>query len=204
VLSTTGPSEPPVEAVTAPAEPARPQPRPQPQRTAQPRTPPREPVRVEPVRRRPPPRVVDSRRPTAQEQRARRAAAAQAAAQRAEAAAAARGAQRAATTTGGRTGAPGGRTGGGGNPADYLSLVRAELLRRHFYPPDAQTRGEQGVATVRMTIGGNGRVGSHAIVRGSGSRSLDLAVAQIMGRVSVPPPPNGSLTVTVPIRWILR
>jgi protein TonB len=211
VMTTTGLSEPPIEAIAQP-EPARAAPQPEPQpRVAQ--TPPQ--PRREPVRRPPEPvretraerieraerarRAVEARRQVEAQRAAREAqrARAQAAAQR-------RGTPEGRGRPGGVTGTPGGSTGGGQTTADYLALVRAELMRRRVYPPDALARGEQGVVTVRLTIIGSGRVGGHSILRGSGSRSIDASVAQMMSRISLPAPPNGSLTVTVPIRFSIN
>jgi TonB family protein len=87
--------------------------------------------------------------------------------------------------------------------ANYGALLRAEIMRRRVYPPEAASRGDQGTVMARVTIGPGGTATSHAVVRGSGIASFDQAVPQIMARLSLLPPPGGSYTATVAIRFAL-
>ncbi len=80
----------------------------------------------------------------------------------------------------------------------YRALVMAELNRRKFYPPGAR---EHGVVFVTFSVSSSGRVSSSHISRSSGVSALDGAVLQMMRSVSLPPPPDGSLSGTAPIRF---
>src|SRR5262249_16537212 len=88
--------------------------------------------------------------------------------------------------------------------ANYRGLVIAELNRHKRYPEAARSAKPQGVAIVSFTIGRSGRVTSHSIVRSSGNSILDNAVHQMMGAVSLPPPPGGSFHASAPISFAIR
>lgn len=59
-----------------------------------------------------------------------------------------------------------------------------------------------GSATLTFTVEANGRIVSPHIVRSSGSAAVDRAVLSIPRRIGrLPPPPNGRISVRVPVRF---
>lgn len=94
------------------------------------------------------------------------------------------------------------------SPERWQSQLFAHLNRYKQYPAQARSRREQGVAYVRFTIDGSGRIVSSTIVQSSGSAALDAAVSDLMRSASpVPPPPSelGSpLSLTAPIEFTIR
>jgi protein TonB len=77
------------------------------------------------------------------------------------------------------------------------------------YPSEAQSRREQGVATVSFSVDRNGRVLSRHLVRSSGSSALDQEVLAMVMRAqplpSFPPAMSQSvIRLSVPIRFSLR
>ncbi len=92
---------------------------------------------------------------------------------------------------------------------NWKSLLLAQLERHKRYPPEAQSRGEQGVAQIAFSIDRRGRVHSPHIVRSSGSNLLDRATMSLVERAQpLPPPPpeipGTQIAITVPIRYNIR
>jgi periplasmic protein TonB len=113
-----------------------------------------------------------------------------------QAAAPARVASRAGTDTGhGETGAASGAV----SAADYGSLVSAEIRRHTHYPESASPA--TGTVVLSFTIGAAGRVTSNNIVQSSGNGVLDGAARQTLSELSLPPPPGGRFTRTVPLHF---
>jgi protein TonB len=78
------------------------------------------------------------------------------------------------------------------------------------YPADALARGEQGTVLAQLTVDADGRVSGCAIVRSSGSRSLDDATCSIVERRARFDPARdaegravASTYVTPPVVWRL-
>jgi protein TonB len=93
--------------------------------------------------------------------------------------------------------------------ANWRDLVVARLQQAKRYPADAQSRREQGVATLSFSVDRNGRVLSRSIVRGSGSAALDQEVLAMIERAQPLPsfPPamtQATIQLIVPIRFSLR
>jgi protein TonB len=88
-------------------------------------------------------------------------------------------------------------------PANWQSLLMAHLERRKRYPSDARERGARGIAYVRFTIDGAGKVLSASLVQSSGFVDLDQEVVALVHRASpVPaPPPGATRTITVPVNF---
>jgi protein TonB len=85
----------------------------------------------------------------------------------------------------------------------------AHLARFKRFPPAAQRRGEQGVVTMRLTLGRGGAVLSMAIVRGSGYADLDGEAQAWMVRAQPLPPFPPEITaqqmeIVVPLHFTLR
>jgi protein TonB len=94
------------------------------------------------------------------------------------------------------------------DPSWQASLVR-QLQRFKRYPPEAQSRNEQGIVLLGFTLDRNGHVLAHSIARSSGYADLDNEVmAMIMRAQPLPPFPASmsqpQIDLTVPIRFSLR
>ena len=119
-------------------------------------------------------------------------------------------ARAAASATPGRAGASGAvATGGSAAVSSYRARVLAHLSRYKTYPPEAQSRGITGVATVRFALASDGRVLSAALARGSGASVLDdSAVAMVRRASPFPPfPPDlnrARLDFAAPVRFEMR
>jgi protein TonB len=83
-------------------------------------------------------------------------------------------------------------------------LLSAEIGRHKVYPEAARERGATGAVGVRLTVGPNGRIISHAVTRSSGDSDLDAAVGAMMAAVEAPPPPGGLFVGNIVIRFDLR
>jgi protein TonB len=86
---------------------------------------------------------------------------------------------------------------------------RAAIAALQAYPPEAQSRHEQGVVLLGFTLDRNGHVLAHNIARSSGYADLDNEVMAMIVRAQPLPPFPASMTqpridLTVPIRFSLR
>jgi len=93
-------------------------------------------------------------------------------------------------------------------PSWQTSLVR-QIQRYKRYPPQAQTRNEQGVVLLGFSLDRDGRVLAHRIVQSSGYVDLDNEVMEMIMRAEPLPPfpesmPQARLDLTVPIRFSLH
>jgi protein TonB len=102
---------------------------------------------------------------------------------------------------------------GAANRADALpnwkSALVARLERYKRYPPEAQARGEHGVAQLAFDVDRGGHVHDARIARSSGSAALDRATLELIGRAQpLPPPPpevhGARIAIVVPIRYSAR
>jgi protein TonB len=92
---------------------------------------------------------------------------------------------------------------------NWKSQLVARLERYKQYPPQAQSRGEQGVAQLAFSVDRSGGVHHARIVRSSGSSLLDEATLALVGRAApLPPPPleisGAQIAIVVPIRYSMR
>jgi protein TonB len=88
--------------------------------------------------------------------------------------------------------------------ADWIRQVTRTIAAKQTYPKAAQVRGEEGTAKVKIYVAASGAVERAELVVPSGSTSLDREALALPSRTgSVPPPPGGATTVTVPITWKL-
>lgn len=88
--------------------------------------------------------------------------------------------------------------------ADWIRQVTRTIAAKQTYPKAAQARGEEGTAKVKIYVAASGMVERAELVTASGSTSLDREALALPSRTgSVPPPPGGATTVTVPITWKL-
>jgi protein TonB len=92
---------------------------------------------------------------------------------------------------------------------NWKSELVARLERYKRYPPEAQSRGEQGVAQLAFSIDRSGGVHRAHIARSSGSSLLDSATLAMLERAApLPPPPpelsGAQIAISVPIRYDMR
>ena len=91
----------------------------------------------------------------------------------------------------------------------WESALVARLERFKRYPPEAQSRGESGIAQLAFSIDRSGGVHRAHIIRSSGSSLLDRETLALPGRASpMPPPPpevrGAQIPIVVPIRYNAR
>ncbi|HEY6022756.1 MAG TPA: energy transducer TonB [Pseudolabrys sp.] len=92
---------------------------------------------------------------------------------------------------------------------NWKSALVARLERYKRYPPEAQSRGEYGVAQLAFSVDRSGAVHHAHVVRSSGSTVLDRETVALAERASPMPPPPAEITgaqipITVPIRYNVR
>lgn len=88
--------------------------------------------------------------------------------------------------------------------ADWIKAVTRTIASKQTYPKAAQARGEQGTAKVKIYVAASGAVERAELIAPSGSTVLDREALALPSRTgSVPPPPGGATSVTVPITWKL-
>lgn len=92
---------------------------------------------------------------------------------------------------------------------NWKSALVAQLERNKRYPPEAQPRGDHGVAQLAFSVDRNGGVHGARIVRSSGSALLDRAAVELVERAApMPPPPpevaGAQIAIVVPIRYNSR
>lgn len=84
-----------------------------------------------------------------------------------------------------------------------LQVARA-IAAKQTYPRTAQMRGEEGTAKVKIFISASGAVERTELVAPSGSSTLDKEALALPARAgTLPAPPAGATSVTVPITWKL-
>ena len=91
----------------------------------------------------------------------------------------------------------------------WESEVLARLERFKRYPRRARLRHQEGVATLRFTVGPRGEVLDYALQRSSGVKALDEETLALIERAKpMPPLPAGigrdHVELVVPIRYVLR
>jgi periplasmic protein TonB len=92
---------------------------------------------------------------------------------------------------------------------NWKSALVARLERYKRYPPEAQSRGEAGVARLAFSVDRSGGVHNARIVRSSGSSLLDHEALTLPDRAApLPPPPpdvvGAQIPIEVPIRYNTR
>ena len=88
--------------------------------------------------------------------------------------------------------------------ADWNKQVARIIASKQSYPRVAQMRGEEGTARVKIYVGADGAVQRSELVGGSGSPTLDKEAIALPSRIgTLPAPPGGATSVTVPFTWKL-
>jgi protein TonB len=91
--------------------------------------------------------------------------------------------------------------------ATWKSQLITILEHNKRYPPEARSRGEQGVTRLAFRIDRDGRLVSSRVVASSGSAALDAETLALMQRAQPFPPPPPELAgteMTVPLRFSIR
>ena len=91
----------------------------------------------------------------------------------------------------------------------WKSALVSRLERAKRYPPQAQARGEHGVAQLAFSVDRSGGVHNARIVRSSGSNLLDEATLELLKHAApLPAPPpelaGAQIAIQVPIRYDIR
>jgi protein TonB len=92
---------------------------------------------------------------------------------------------------------------------NWKSQLVAQLERNKRYPPEAQSRGEKGIAQLAFNVDRSGGVHNARITRSSGSSLLDQATLALVTRAAPLPPPPPEITgsqipISVPIHYNMR
>ena len=88
--------------------------------------------------------------------------------------------------------------------SSYGAIISAAINARKFYPPAAREEGASGSVGLAFSVGGNGRVTNATVTRSSGNALLDNAARQAVLGVQAPPPPGGSFSASISLRFSLR
>lgn len=87
----------------------------------------------------------------------------------------------------------------------YLALIRARIEQNRTYPAAARRRRDEGMAVMKITIDGQGRLADTQVITGSGSFHLDRAAKRMVEKSApFPLPPITPFTTTIPIVFALR
>ncbi|MBB3345529.1 TonB family protein [Luteimonas sp. RC10] len=90
----------------------------------------------------------------------------------------------------------------------WEARVMARLARYRHYPTAARTRGEEGVAIVRLRMDRAGRVLSAALARSSGSTRLDAAAIETFHRAAplpaIPADLPAPIEIAVPVEFFMH
>ena len=105
--------------------------------------------------------------------------------------------------------AQGQMSGSANAPPSWKGQIVAAIERNKRYPPDAETKREQGTPSVSFTIDRHGRLLSSRLLRGSGVASLDQEAVAILRRAQPFPPAPADIAgtqfnFTIPIRFTAR
>jgi TonB family protein len=79
---------------------------------------------------------------------------------------------------------------GPGGRGDYLALLSEFIETHKYYPPEAARNGEDGSATVELTVRRDGKVEALNLVTSSGSELLDAAWMAVFRDNRLPPFPD--------------
>jgi protein TonB len=88
----------------------------------------------------------------------------------------------------------------GMSQASYAGLVSGEI-KRHRYLAAVRAAGITGSVGLTFTIGPAGRVIRQSVTRSSGNGALDGAARAIISAIHPPPPPNGSFSSTIVLKF---
>lgn len=86
----------------------------------------------------------------------------------------------------------------------YIDRIKQQIDDAKEYPQRARRRNLEGVVTVLFAIGAGGELESISVSTSSGSRILDRSAVQAVQKAApFGPPPNGAVTLKLPIRYQL-
>ena len=88
--------------------------------------------------------------------------------------------------------------------ADWRREVMRQLNRHKRVPDAARFRRGRWEVVVAFTLDRTGRIVDARIAQSSGVTALDAEALALIGRVRFPPPPDDTLSFTMPIRFEVR
>lgn len=89
--------------------------------------------------------------------------------------------------------------------AGWTQQVARIVASKQTYPRTAQMRGEEGTAKVKIYVTAGGAIERAELVAASGSSTLDKEALSLPTKVgTLPAPPGGATSVTLPITWRLN
>lgn len=87
----------------------------------------------------------------------------------------------------------------------WMQQVARIVASKQTYPRTAQMRGEEGTAKVKIYVNAGGAIERAELVAASGSATLDREALAIPTKVgTLPAPPGGPTSLTLPITWRLN
>lgn len=87
----------------------------------------------------------------------------------------------------------------------YLAMIRRRIEENRTYPSAARRRREEGMATLAISIDGQGNLSRIEIIAGAGSFHLDRAAKRMVEKSApFPTPPVTPFATTIPIVFALR
>ncbi|WP_350146104.1 energy transducer TonB [Pyruvatibacter sp.] len=87
----------------------------------------------------------------------------------------------------------------------YLAMLRARIEAKRTYPATARRAGQQGVASLRLTITADGTLTQLHVIQSSGHFALDRTAKRMVQKSApFPAPPRTRFEVTIPIVFELR
>lgn len=79
-----------------------------------------------------------------------------------------------------------------------------EIIRKNlYYPGSARRRGIEGTVYIRFVLDASGTLSNISVEKTSGYTLLDNASVKTIKRCVFPPPPDDSLTLSIPITFKL-
>lgn len=89
--------------------------------------------------------------------------------------------------------------------AAWTQQVARIVASKQTYPRTAQMRGEEGTAKVKIYVGAGGAIERAELVAASGSATLDREALALPTKVgTLPAPPSGATSLTLPLTWRLN
>lgn len=86
----------------------------------------------------------------------------------------------------------------------WTAKVKKLLASRQSYPEAAQARGDEGTATVKISVAADGKLQAVELLQPSGSRLLDREAVTLPSKIGAFPAPGSNASLVVPMTWKLH